>query len=508
MRTEVTRSLVLGGALALTLLALGSPLRVRAQEGDAAEASPARAVLPVFIAADVPLDRAVVVEAFDTMPALGLALVRDELEPSVAGVRVEAAGSEVRVRYRRASGPELTRTLALPPGAAQAAEAVALVIINLVHDEAVDLLSLLAPAGEEGPAADAVAVPRPVDATEPAATTRAEPSAQDDTEPTAQDQPSTAATLEAATATAFTTTEGAVLEQPRLVPERTACRERANHGRVGVDVLPMLGTSSFRSLRHAVRGFSLNLAGGLSRGLHGVEIGGALNVQRDFACGLQIAGGLNVVLGPVQGLQIAPVNIALGRVDGVQLGVVNIAREVRGLQLGLVNVSRDAAAPIGLLSIVTNGRTELNLTVSEGMIVAGVSHGGRIVHNIYGVGIRLSGKEARPVVFAGLGARLFTRRRVSLDLDGIAHWILRVDSDPQSSLVQLRLSLEVRAHPRVGVFLAPTYSWFFSNREDERTQTPRVLVTTYREFSEVHGRILGWPGFNVGVRLHLREPSR
>ena len=78
----------------------------------------------------------------------------------------------------------------------------------------------------------------------------------------------------------------------------------------------------------------------------------------------QIAGAVNVVLGPVQGLQIAPVNVALGRVDGVQIGVVNVAQDVRGVQLGLLNISRRAVAPIGLHSIVTPARTEVNVTTS------------------------------------------------------------------------------------------------------------------------------------------------
>jgi hypothetical protein len=494
--------------LRAVLAALLSLLLVQPAAAQSAQPSPPAPVLPVFIAANVPLDRAVAAEALATMPSLGLVIVAEEPAPTAPSVLVDAAGAEVRVRYRRAPGSELTRTLTPPAGPSQAAEAVALVIINLVHDETGDLLSLLAPHedaethgaaeargatqapdGAEAPEAARVPPEQSVVVDEPASAPAQDPPAQDPPVPVTPARESS---------------DEAAPPRPSAARRPTACTERANHGRVGVDLLPMVGMSSYRVTREAVRGFSLNLAGGLSRGLHGLEIGGALNLQRSFACGLQIAGAVNVVLGPVRGLQIAPVNVALGRVDGVQIGVVNVARDVRGVQLGLLNISREAVAPIGLLSIVKRGRTGVHVTSSEsGMVIAGVSHGGRVVHNLYGAGVRLGSAGPRLVLAAGLGARFFERGRTSMDLDAISYFIWRGDQNRQSTMVQLRLPIEVRIIEQLGVFIAPTYQWFFSEDVGERTQMPASLVTTYREASEGRPRILGWPGINVGARVHL-----
>lgn len=494
-------------ALRAALCALLPLLLAQPVAAQAAPTAPAPPVLPVFIAGDVPLDRAVVAEALATMPSLGLVIVAEEPAPAGPSVLVDAAGADVRVRYRRALGAELTRTLTPPAGPSEAAEAVALVIINLVHDETDDLLSLLAPQ-EAGEAREGAAPPAGAEASQ-AVDVQASSEQRDAREAHATHEPaSEASPTQEPPAPASGASEPSrhiARPTPPAAPRvSSACAERANHGRVGVDLLPMVGMSSYRVTREAVRGFSLNLAGGLSRGLHGVEIGGALNVQRSFACGLQIAGAVNVVLGPVQGLQIAPVNVALGRMDGVQIGVVNVARDLRGVQVGVINVSREAAAPIGLLSIVTRGRTEVHVTSSEsGMLVAGVSHGGRVVHNLYGVGMRVGSAGPRLVLAAGLGARLFTRGRTSMDLDAIGYFLWRGDQNRQSSLFQLRLPIEVRILEQVGVFIAPTYQWFFSEDVGERTQMPASLVTTYREASEGRGRILGWPGINVGARVHL-----
>ena len=149
MRLPLVLRAALAALLPLLLAQLGA--------AQPAQPSPAAPVLPVFIASDVALDRAVVAEALATMPSLGLVIVAEEPVPAAPSVLVDATGAEVRVRYRRATGAELTRTLTPPTDPSEAAEAVALVIINLVHDETGDLLSLLAPRedGESRGAADA-----------------------------------------------------------------------------------------------------------------------------------------------------------------------------------------------------------------------------------------------------------------------------------------------------------------------------------------------------------------
>src|SRR5262249_31047725 len=108
---------------------------------------------------------------------------------------------------------------------------------------------------------------------------------------------------------------------------------------VGADLAPGAGTSAFQGTS-AIRTISLNPLAGLSRGLRGLELSGLLGVDRAFACGVQVAGGLNLVGGPVEGLQLAGgVNVAAGALHGVQAaGGYNHARGVRGQQLGVVNV--------------------------------------------------------------------------------------------------------------------------------------------------------------------------
>ncbi|MCB9634110.1 MAG: hypothetical protein H6721_18470 [Sandaracinus sp.] len=90
-----------------------------------------------------------------------------------------------------------------------------------------------------------------------------------------------------------------------------------------------------------------------------------------------------------------------------------------------MNVSRDAKAPIGLVSVVREGVTDLELLADEtGTTRLQLRHGGRYVQNLYGVGVRVGG-DPHLAVTLGLGVRLFELRRVTLDLDATVGWLWR-----------------------------------------------------------------------------------
>lgn len=106
---------------------------------------------------------------------------------------------------------------------------------------------------------------------------------------------------------------------------------------VGLDLLPYVGISSVESLRHRPRRASLNLIGGLSGGVLGVEIGGALNLNSGDMSGLQIGGVANLVDGEVLGVQIGGVfNKSSQRVRALQIGggLNLVGDDFLGLQIG------------------------------------------------------------------------------------------------------------------------------------------------------------------------------
>ncbi len=107
---------------------------------------------------------------------------------------------------------------------------------------------------------------------------------------------------------------------------------------VGIDLLPWIGTSS--GWPDGRRTFSLNILGGVSGGLYGLEIGALTNIIRGTARGVQLGGVANIVSEQTLGAQLAGVaNLTSGSARGAQIGTLNVTHDIlKGTQLGAFNI--------------------------------------------------------------------------------------------------------------------------------------------------------------------------
>jgi len=96
-----------------------------------------------------------------------------------------------------------------------------------------------------------------------------------------------------------------------------------------------------------VDNFSLNLLGGYTAGIKGVEVGGVFNINRTNVGFLQMAGVFNIVGGNAKGIQAAGVyNRVLDTASGVQMaGIVNKVQDFKGgvQAAGITNIAGHAA---------------------------------------------------------------------------------------------------------------------------------------------------------------------
>jgi hypothetical protein len=227
-------------------------------------------------------------------------------------LRVET-GRRVVLTYRAPDGRVTERAIDLPADPDRAVETVALLAGNLARDEAAELRAALSKrpeAGEPRVAPQAPAPPPPV-----------------------------------------AVAKGA----PRIPPARAtsapgddfACRsDGAKRTPLSVDFVPFVGSSTMTG-GNTVRRFAFNALGGYGAGIHGVGIGGLVNVESEFVCGLQLAGLVNAGPGPLRGVQLSGIGSFSGPVSGVQIsGIVNVSRGLEGVQAALVNV--DAGPVLGV----------------------------------------------------------------------------------------------------------------------------------------------------------------
>lgn len=220
----------------------------------------------------------------------------------------------------------------------------------------------------------------------------------------------------------------------------------------------------------------------------GVQIAGGANVAGARMSGLQIAGGANVS-DFVRGVQIAGgANIAGDSVVGGQIGVANIAGTARGAQIGVVNISEKSDFALGLVNIVTDGRTHLDVWGADsGYFNFALKHGGDHFHYFYGLGAHALQQED-PAVLFGLGGHLPINPDFFIDLDQIGSFVAdgtRFDS--LKILNTTRLTAGIPFSEDLAVVAGPTFNLWVSDVSDGQHLVPFGSdVSTQRE--ELHVR--------------------
>jgi hypothetical protein len=142
--------------------------------------------------------------------------------------------------------------------------------------------------------------------------------------------------------------------------------------KVQVSLLPMIGSNAFMSgvIENKV---SVNVFGGYSGGVNGLEIGGFFNIVRKDVRGVQLAGFANITGGKTNGTQLAGFfNNNRGSMYGVQAAGFNnfVMDTMKGVQAAGFNnivVGRlDGLQAAGFNNIATNN--------SDGIQIAGFSN--------------------------------------------------------------------------------------------------------------------------------------
>lgn len=250
--------------------------------------------------------------------------------------------------------------------------------------------------------------------------------------------------------------------------------------------------------------------------LEGAQISGSLNVLGGALEGAQISGGLNLTFGDVHGLQLAPVNYANANLQGAQVGVANVARgHVNGVQVGLFNYAKKADLQVGLINVMPEGRTHLQLTAtSEGFGFATLVHGGDHWHWLYSVGGRPFGSDSESAWAAGLGFGLHVTpsERLFVDVDLLSYYVSDGDhgDEGSESLTQLRAMFGLRLHRRFALIGGITYN-VHAAYNDDTSYALKGRTTLYEELVPLEGggsepanpgwRVEGYPGITLGVQF-------
>ncbi|WP_233756006.1 carboxypeptidase-like regulatory domain-containing protein [Algoriphagus sp. AGSA1] len=116
-----------------------------------------------------------------------------------------------------------------------------------------------------------------------------------------------------------------------------------------------------------ISNFSLNLIGGYTAGIEGLEVAGIFNINKRDVKSVQVAGIFNLVGGSSQGLQVGGIyNSVYKNVQGLQIGGIynHVKGNVKGLQIGGIANRVDRVADVQIGGIVNHAQTSRNFQLA------------------------------------------------------------------------------------------------------------------------------------------------
>jgi hypothetical protein len=221
---------------------------------------------------------------------------------------------------------------------------------------------------------------------------------------------------------------------------------------------------------------SVNLIGGYTAGVNGMEIGGVFNINKGDSKYLQLAGVFNLVGGNFTGLQLAGVNNrALDTVKGVQIAgfinkaesqvsgvqiasLHNEAHKLRGVQIGLINsADTSQGISIGLLNIIRNGFYKVSLSANNLMNTnLSLTSGTHQFYSTLHIGANISRQNKMYAFGLGIGHDFMLSDKVYLSAIGDYHFAYTGNFDDRWA--QGKLLLNVQLSKKMSVFAGATYN--------------------------------------------------
>lgn len=277
-----------------------------------------------------------------------------------------------------------------------------------------------------------------------------------------------------------------------------------------LSITPGLSTHGMLSSQ-VINKVSLNLAGGYTAGVNGLEVGGLFNINKRDTKYLQFAGVFNLVGGTVTGLQFAGIsNQALDTVKGVQLaGFINTAEsqvsglqlsalnnrahKLKGVQIGLVNIADTSkGASIGLLNIINNGFYRVSMSASSTMpINFSFASGTRDFYTIVHAGADPFAQNIQLSMGLGIGHDFIFSEKIFASASLNYHVIgERINFD--SKLKQGKLLLNVQLSKNISVYAGPVYNIYKPKWLETLIISEQYLKPYYANNENYQKKTIGW----------------
>lgn len=298
-------------------------------------------------------------------------------------------------------------------------------------------------------------------------------------------------------------------------------------------IFPGLSTQGAADVR-TTSNLSLNLWGGRTGSVNGLELGSLFNMDKGNVQFVQAAGLFNSVEGHVKGVQSAGIfNYVGGSVNGVQsggiynhaakgvtgiqaagisnfsgklmkgvqvAGVVNYAKHVKGLQIGLINLADTSEGfHIGLINLVKHGYHKLYLSANEVMNAnIAIKTGNPKLYNILIAGINPGSDDKVFSYGYGLGREIKLGKSITLNPEISSQYLYLGNWHYDNWLSKVQLLVNVRLAKNIALTGGPSFSAYYSDQQ-EQVKGYKFSIPSYNSFELWNDNVTGWVGWTAGL---------
>ena len=302
--------------------------------------------------------------------------------------------------------------------------------------------------------------------------------------------------------------------------------------------------------------FSLNIYGGYTAGLNGIEIGGLFNISKNDArylqiattfnavsgnfTGVQVSGIYNQILDSLNGVQISGVgglvvgqvkgaqlslgiNVAKGDVRGGQLSLLgnvvgksmkglqaailfNYAKNLKGVQFAIINLADTSSGySIGFLNIVKKGSGAVSVYSNE-LIPFNIAwkSGNSKLYNIFIAGSSMNNLSKAYVLGFGFGHEFILSKNLKFNTE-ITHQSIYLGTwDNQPILYRLQTGLNLKLSKRFSMNAGPAFSLFSSEQKEFGANYQSFADKGFLRF-RVNQNTQAWLGWQAGFSWNYRQ---
>ncbi len=278
-----------------------------------------------------------------------------------------------------------------------------------------------------------------------------------------------------------------------------------------------------------ISNFSLNLIGGYTAGIEGLEVAGIFNINKRDVKSVQVAGIFNLVGGSSQGLQVGGIyNSVYRNVNGLQVGGIynHVQADVQGLQIGGIVNRVDNNADVQIAGIVNHAKNSKhfqlagianNTSQSAAFQLAGISNiaGDTVKHQLSGIinrAQKVNGFQISLINIAqendyAIGLLNFIRNgemnlSVSIDESSFSHLTLRSGGRKMYGILGVAYNLQTIDTP-IGLEAGLGLHLLMNRKFTLDTEFVSLTASDFKEVSNQTQSFRIFPGYRVGSHLRV-----